>query len=348
MSNSIGVGVVGYGYAGRAFHSYLVNLADGLHLHGVMARREEQREQAQRERHCKTFATIDDMLADDEVGLVVIATPHDSHCELAIRAMRAGRHVVTDKIICMTTDEADRMIEEAQKQNVLFSVFHNRRWDGDFLTIKQIIDQKRIGDLMLVEECIYGYGNPRTWRGQMEKVGSCLFDWGAHLIDQALLTVRSPVERVVGTAQFMRPEFTVESWARCQIHFANDAVWVVEQSNSARVKKPHWLVLGTQGSLVKHGVDPQEDYMKREEIENAVEDPADRAQLVTENGDRDVVETLPGDWRKYYQNIADVLLRGADLAVKPEECRRALRILTAYLESIKTGQAVVIEDDIVV
>lgn len=348
MSRSIGVGVVGYGYAGRAFHSYLVGLADGLHLRGVMARREEQRAQAEQERGCLTYASMDEMLADRDVRVVVIATPHDSHCDLALQAMRAGRHVVTDKVICMTTAEADRMIEEAGKQNVLFSVFHNRRWDGDFLTIKQIIDEKRIGQLTTVEECIYGYGTPRTWRGQMEKVGSCLFDWGAHLVDQALMAVRCPVERVVGTAQFMRPEFTVESWARCQIHFANGVIWVVEQSNSAYVKKPHWLVLGTNGALIKHGVDPQEDYMKRGEIENAVEDPANRAQLTTPERGAETIDTLKGDWRKYYQNIADVLLRGADLAVRPEECRRALRILTAYLESIETRQAVVIEDDEVV
>lgn len=351
MSKSIGVGIAGYGFAGRSFHSYLVGLAQGLHVQGIMARRPEQREQAAHERGCATYATFEEMLADDGVGLVVLATPHDTHCELAVQAMRAGKHVVTDKIICMTTDEADRMIEEADRQGVLFSVFHNRRWDGDFLTVKRVIEEGLLGDLNLLEQCIYGYGRPRSWRGEIDKVGSLLFDWGAHLVDQALLLVREPVDRVLGSAQVKRAGQTVETWGRCQIHFANDAIYVVEQSNMALAQKPHWFVLGTEGSLVKHGVDPQEACMKRGEIEKATENPAERAVVTTTvGGMRSTVvpETISGDWRKYYQNIADVLLNGAELAVKPAECRRALRVLNAYLESCRTGLPVSLEGDIVV
>ncbi|MBT3374503.1 MAG: Gfo/Idh/MocA family oxidoreductase [Lentisphaerae bacterium] len=351
MAESIGVGIAGYGYAGRSFHSYLAGLADGLHVRGIMAPRSEQRQQAAREHSCATYARFEDVLADDGVGLVVLATPHDTHCDLAIQAMQAGKHVVTDKIICMTVEEADRMMEEAERQGVLFSVFHNRRWDGDFLTVKQVMGESLLGDINLVEQCVYGYNSPRTWRGEIGRVGSLLYDWGAHLVDQALLLIREPVDHVLGTAQFRREGQTVETWGRCQITFAGGTVWVVEQSNMALATKPHWFILGTTGSLVKHGVDPQEAYMKRGEIENATENLAERAVVTTTmEGERSTVvpETIRGDWRAYYQNIADVLLTGAELAVKPAECRRALRVLNAYKESCRTGMPVILDNDVVV
>ena len=128
----VNTAVIGYGYAGRAFHSYLASLADGLNLYAIATRDAERREAArQAYPNAQMYQTIDEVLADDAIDLVVLATPHDTHAELSIQAMDAGKHVVTDKIMAMNTAEADAMIAASQRNNVLLSVFHNRRWDWD-------------------------------------------------------------------------------------------------------------------------------------------------------------------------------------------------------------------------
>ncbi len=336
----IKVGIVGYGYAGRNFHSYLVKLAQGLQLYAIATRDPERRARASAEQGVKTFATLDEMLEDPEVQLVIIATPHDTHKELAVKALRAGRHVVVDKVMCLTTAEADEMIAEARRNQRMLSVFQNRRWDGDYLTVKKAIETGLLGRPLVFETAVMRYGQPRGWRAVRAQMGGILFDWGAHLVDQALLLVPSKVVSVTGFSQFEQPDTDIESYARCQIRFENGVLYSVEVSNLAHLGKPRWLVLGDKGALVKEGLDPQEAAMNRGEIEKAREDPAYyarvRASLAGQTCDM-VLTTLQGDWRKYYQNIANHLLQGEELAVKPEEVRRAVAVLEASKQSAETG-----------
>lgn len=335
------VGVVGYGYAGRSFHTYLVGLADGLSLHAVATRDSDRRARAAAERGVRTYETLDQMLEDDEVQLVVLATPHDVHVEQAIQCAQAGRHVVTDKVMCLATAEADRMIEAARRHDVLLSVFHNRRWDGDYLTIREAVKSGLLGRPLLFEAGVWGYGMPRGWRGEMGRGGGILYDWGAHLVDQAVQLVPSPVESVFGTAQFERAGTDIESYGRCQIRFANGVLYSVEVTNLARLGKPRWLVIGEHGALIKEGLDPQEEAMNRGVIEQAREDPAKRARIKTELHGRPVemvLDTIPGNWKTFYQNIADVLTKGAELAVTPESVRANVAVLEAYSRSVRSGQ----------
>ena len=161
----VNTAVIGYGYAGRAFHTYLVGLADGLNLYAIATRDAERREAA-REAYpnVQMYQTIDEVIADDAVDLVVLATPHDTHAELSIKAMDAGKHVVTDKIMAMNTAEADEMIAASERNNVLLSVFHNRRWDWDYNTVRKIIDDGLLGTPYLFQVAIMRYGPPRGWR----------------------------------------------------------------------------------------------------------------------------------------------------------------------------------------
>ena len=130
--------VIGYGFAGRCFHAYLIGLADGLDVYSIATRNPERRAAAaENYPDAVIYQTIDQVIANDLVDLVVLATPHDTHAELAIKAMDNGKHVVTDKIMCMNTAEAEAMIEASNRNNVLLSVFHNRRWDWDYTTVKK-------------------------------------------------------------------------------------------------------------------------------------------------------------------------------------------------------------------
>ena len=197
--------VIGYGFAGRCFHAYLVGLADGLNLYGIATSRSEARDQIQRDLGVKTFRHFDEVLADPAVDLVVLATPNDLHAPHAIQAMAAGKHVVTDKPMCLSMAEADQMIAASQKHDRLLSVFQNRRWDGDFLAVKDALAQGLLGDPFLLEMFWGQYGPPRGWRSIARHGGGKFFDLGAHLVDQALQLIDAPLDQGVRLLPLRRP-----------------------------------------------------------------------------------------------------------------------------------------------
>jgi len=343
----IHTGIVGYGFAGRSFHAYLISLVEGLQLAGVVTR-DPARRQAAAERSVPLYASLDEMLENDALRLIVIATPHDTHADLAIRAMNAGRHVVVDKVMCMNTAEADAMIAASRKNSVLLSVFHNRRWDGDFLTVKKVLEDGLIGAPFQIETAVCRYRSSRGWRSSLEQSGGLLFDWGAHLVDQALqLVAARPVSVDCHTHKHLWDGDT-EDHATCAIRFENGLLFTAEVSNLARIAKPRWRVLGTQGALVKEGLDPQEAAIIQGHIDTAEEPPEHRARIVTTlNGTlaEMSIESLRGSWKSYYQNISDVLHRGATPAVTAESMRPVMQVLDAARESAATGRSVPVKNE---
>ncbi len=343
MSRTIKTAVVGYGYAGQKFHSYLISLTPGLELYAVSTRNPERRAQAEADYGVKTYASLDALLQDAEVELVVIVTPHDTHRDLCVQTMDAGKHCVVDKALCLTQKEADDMIAARDRNGVLFSVFHNRRWDGDFLTVKKVKETGLLGDWFAVESTVFGYGPAKRWRAVKAQVGGQLYDWGAHLVDQALLLADSKPKRVWCHARPVVWDMDVDSYAKCVIEFEDGLCYTVELSRAARIPKPRWMVQGARGTLVKMGLDPQEAAMRAGDIDAAVNPPHERARVVTDvNGivSEMLLETIPGRWRNYYENIADVLLNGAELAVTAEEAAEVVRVVEAAMKSAETGQAV--------
>jgi len=171
MGGIIHVAIVGYGFAGRCFHAYLIDRTEGLNLYAVASRDPERRARAYADYRVRTYATLEELLGGDGVDLVVVATPHDVHAELAIQAMDAGKHVVVDKVMCMNAGEADEMIRARDRNNVVLSVFHNRRWDGDYLTVREILSEGLIGTPFLFEVGIVRYRRPGGWRSQKAHMG---------------------------------------------------------------------------------------------------------------------------------------------------------------------------------
>lgn len=343
MSAPIRAGIVGYGFAGRGFHAYLLTHEPRIRLRAVASRDPVRRERAASDYGCRTYTTLAELLADDEIDLVIIATPHHVHAEQAIAAMDAGKHCVCDKVMCLTSDEADAMLAARDRNGVLFSVFHNRRWDGDYLTIRRALADGLIGTPRLFEIGIWRYGAPRNWRSQKAAIGTIMHDWGAHFVDQMFQLVPGRVRTVTARAQYDWPHLDIESYLGCEAVFDTGVVCRIELCNRARIGKPHWYIVGEKGALRKEGVDPQEAAMLAGDIRAAREDPAHYAHVVTEIGGsigEMRLQTLPGDWTQYYRNIADALLEGAELAVKPEEAARGVRFLEAVQQAAATGQAV--------
>jgi predicted dehydrogenase len=344
---TIQVGILGYGFAGRGFHAYLLTHEPRLRLAAVATRDPERRRRAESDYGVGTFETLEAMLAEGGVDLVIIATPHHVHAEEAIAVMDAGKHCVCDKVMCLTREEADAMIAARDRNGVFFSVFHNRRWDGDYLTVRQVLDAGLLGAPRFFEIGIWRYGAPRSWRSEKAAVGTIMHDWGAHFVDQMFQLVPGKVVSVTARAQQDWPELDIESYLGADVTFENGVLYRIELSNRARLGKPHWYIVGERGALTKQGVDPQEAAMLRGDIKAAQEDPALYAQVSTETAGTLAemrLQTVRGDWTGYYRNIADALLDGADLAVKPEEARRGVVLLQAVEESIRSGRTVEFEE----
>ncbi len=344
------VAVVGYGYAGRTFHSYLVERTEGLELYAISTRSAEAQRLAEAEHpRARIYGSIGELLQDEQVQLVILATPHDTHRDLAVLAMDAGKHVVVDKIMCMNAREASDMIDTRDRNGVMLSVFHNRRWDWDYLTVKKAVADGLIGEPYLFEAGILSYRPPHGWRAALQSSGGILYDWPAHFVDQALQLVAAQVEGVFCEILTRdRWGTDIGNYAKLLIRFANDVLYQIEIGNLAAIGKPRWYVLGTLGALIKHGLDPQEAALRRGDIDAAQEDPADRARVVSfcDGALHDhVLDSVHGSWLSYYGNIAAVLNEGAELAVTPEQIYRVMLVYDAAIESAKRGQVVRLSHD---
>lgn len=338
----IGVGIVGYGYAGRVFHCPLINQVEGLRLVAVSSRDAQRREQARQQWNVRTYTRPEELLSDEQVQLVVIATPHHTHHMLGKMALQAGKHVVIDKPFTITTSEADDLIHEARKRNLLLSAFHNRRWDWDYLTVRKVIDEGLLGEVWQLESCVGRYGHSSRWRAQRDSMGSLLHDWGAHLVDQAIQLMGLPMQ-VMAWRHFRMWQSDVESFIRAVLDYGEGRIFTVEVNYLRAAERPRWYVLGDRGGLVKYGLDPQEEALRIGNIDAAAEPPEYWARVwlyeegqVTER----TIDSVHGDWREYYRNIAAVLLRGEELAVKPEQAREVMRVIEAVLQSAETSQPV--------
>jgi scyllo-inositol 2-dehydrogenase (NADP+) len=333
--------VVGHGLAGRAIHCPLIRRQPGLRLVGVVARNAQVRAEVESLWGVRGLASLDDALADDSVRLIVIATPHDTHPELAVRALEAGKDCVVDKVMALDTAGADRMIAARDASGRMLSVFHNRRWDWDFMTIRDILARGMIGRPLLIESAVCRYAAPRTWRGQLASAGTILHDWGAHLIDQALEMGLGPCRRLSAwIVPAPWPGVDSGGHGRIVLEF-DDVLFQVETSRVSRFDRPRWSVVGTDGAFVKAGIDPQEDALRAGNIDHAEELPVNLGRLRV-NPDRDsasnpafetIVPSVRGHWDSYYANIADVIKGRAPLVVTAEQAREVVRVLEAATRS---------------
>ncbi len=325
---SIKCGVVGYGPAfnmGR-FHADIISKTRGLELRAIADINPERLEIAKKDfPWIETYTSIEKMLEKSDVECVTIVTPHNTHASLALKALRAGKHVIVEKPMCISVDEADQMIEEANKAGVMLTVFHNRRLDGSFLAIKEVINQGIIGKVFHIESFGGGYNHPgHWWRSDKKISGGAFYDWGAHFIDWILNIIPEKIKGVYGNFyKFVWNDVTNEDHVEATIIFESGAKANVQLSNIAIVKKPRWRILGTTGGILDEGDGKLKVYRHINGLN-----------YVTE------VKYKKTDWSLYYQNIVEHLVNGKELLVKPEEARRVIEVIEAAEKSSKTGTLV--------
>jgi scyllo-inositol 2-dehydrogenase (NADP+) len=335
----IGVGLIGYGMASRVFHAPVIEAVPSLRLKKIVERRGD----ASRGRHegAETVRDVDEVLRDETVELVVVATPNESHFYLASRALLAGKHVVVEKPFTNTSAEARELMELAKSRNRLVSAHQNRRWDGDFMTVRKILEGGLLGRLVEYESHFDRYRNeprPGAWREAEGPGSGVLYDLGSHLIDHALVLFGLPDE-ISADVRTQREFAKAVDGFDVRLRYEGLRV-TLKASMLAREPGPRFVLHGTEGSFVKHGLDPQEDALKLGQSpasEGWGEETEERwGVLNTTVGGvhlRGRVETLAGRYADYYRNVADAIRGRAELIVKPEEAANTIRVIELALES---------------
>jgi predicted dehydrogenase len=333
--------IIGYGYVGRTFHAPLIRATPGLALTIIGS---SQPEDAIHETAPDVRVVSDPLAAatDPEVDLVVIASPNDSHAKLAEAALGAGKHVVVDKPFTVTLAEARQVVVVAARARRLLSVFQNRRWDSDFLTVQAALASGRLGTLVQFESRIDRYRPVAQdrWREMPAPGGGLWFDLGAHLVDQALLLFGLPQSVTLHTASQRRadsaPDWFLAVLTYPHLHAILSA-GVLVSGGSAR-----FMLHGTAASLVKAGVDVQEAQL-REGVAPGDLDwgiDLDAAKLFDgATGEIELVSAADGDYRRYYEGVRDAILGAAPNPVTPAEAIAVMAVIAAGEESAALGRS---------
>jgi len=331
VATEVRCGILGYGGAfnmGRG-HAGWIDEQPGMRTVAMCDRDPARVEVAKEELpHLEGYYTeVDDLLAHEGLDLVVVILPHNLHATFALRCLEASKHVILEKPMCITVDEANSLVGAARERGLMLSVFHNRRWDGDYLTIREIIARGIIGDVFHIEAGIGGYSHPGFWwRSNKAISGGVLYDWGAHFVDWLLNLVPSPVAQVMGDLQ-KRVWYAVDNADHGEIYirWENGVTASFVTSSIAASLRPKWRILGTKGA-----------------IEAAWNGPLKVISLANGVRHEGTVEvTLPGyGVAPYYRNIADHLLFGEALQVTGESARRVIAVIQAAEESAKLGRSV--------
>ena len=328
--------IIGVGNAGRFIHAPLIASTPGLRLAGVCARDPARRTEAASALGCGAWDSYEAVLADASVDTVVLATPTADHVPQALAALTAGKHVVVDKPVCLDLASLDRLAEAERRSGRSLTVFHNRRWDGDFLTVQRLLAAGSLGSPRAIELAWGAFGRPRGWRATVAGGGGRVYDLGTHMADQLCQLMPSRPISVFARLHDPLPGDEVESHAHLVIGFADGATGVIETGYISAIAKPRFRVLGSVASFEKHGLDPQEAALKAGDVDAAREDP-DCYGWLSDGSTRTRVPTVPGSWRGFYIALGEHLAGRAANPVPLASVRPAMAIIEAAFRSAQRG-----------
>ena len=344
----IRVALIGYGLAGASFHAPFIATTPSLDLRAIVTHDPERRARAARDHPQARIVDDADVLWREasELDLVVVATPNRTHVPLARAALAAGLAVVVDKPLAPTAAQAEALIDEAQRRGVALTVYHNRRWDGDFITLRQLVAAGSLGTVFRFESRFDRWrptpkGNWRE-RGDPAEAGGILYDLGSHLIDQALVLL-GPVTSVYAELDRRRDGVEADDDSFLALTHASGARSHVGMSAVAGQTVVRLRVLGSRAAYVKHGLDVQEEALRRGERPNQPgwgEEPPARWGSLGAGDDVRPVPTVRGEYPAFYAGVARALRDGGPMPVDPRDAVAGLRIIEAARSSAATGSVI--------
>jgi predicted dehydrogenase len=330
-SPPVGVGLIGYGAIAQA-HAASITSTAGLALAGICDVSEARREAAAHDWSVRTHARAEDLLEDPDVGLVVVGTPPSIHADSVMAALRAGKHVVCEKPFALRVEEVDRMIDAAAARDLVLTVFQSRRWDPDYLALRDVVRSGSIGEVFYMELFIGGYDHPCDyWHSHEPISGGTIYDWG--YFDWILQLMPDTVRTVTANAhKRVWHDVTNSDQVRVDLTFDGGAQASFLQSDIAAARKPKWYVLGTQGAAVGEW-----------QAEAVPADFPARVRIlrpgVAGAAHEESLALAPRDDHGFYRNLADHLAWDEALAVTPEQARRTVAVMEAATHSISRGGA---------
>lgn len=336
-ASDIKVGVIGYGGAFNMGRAHLEQMKKAGMTPIAVCEIDKARLKVAEEEFpgIETYSSVDQMLKTSDVNLITIITPHDTHAPLALKCLKAGKSVCSEKPLAITTAECDAMIREAKKHKVVLTTYHNRHWDGCILeAVKKIKKQKVIGDIVRIEAHMGGYSAPRDWwRSSKKMSGGITYDWGVHLLEYSLQLLDDDLAEVSG---FAKTGF----WAK-DSKFKKDCI-EDEGFLVARFKQGGWI------SLCITSIDSNSKTADRGWIEIT----GTEGTYIFDGGTYKIIKHKKGvltvttgknpdsQGDKYYQNVADHMVKGTELIISGEWARRPIHILDLGNKSAATGKAI--------
>jgi len=337
-------GTVGYGGMGSYHVEGLIPAeTERLEVIGTYDIDQERQAEAQ-EKGTTVYDSYEDLLADAEVEAVLIATPNDSHKKLAIQALKAGKHVVIEKPVTMNVAEFDEVLEVADEEGKVVMVHQNRRWDPDFLLVRDLFEDRALGDIFQIESRVHGAnGIPGDWRHEKEHGGGMLLDWGIHLLDQILWLIDSPIADVKVDMSYILGD-EVDDGFTIHLTFENGIRTIVEVGTTNFTSLPRWYVKGNKGTARIDNWDLSGEMVVATGTETEAKPSPIRAGVGLTKTMAPPVDgvtkkiPLPKPTKaqtSFYRNFYEVVREGADPIVQNDEVRAVMTLIDEIMEQVE-------------
>jgi scyllo-inositol 2-dehydrogenase (NADP+) len=347
MTKPLQTAIIGYGKSGKEIHTPLIDACDGTVLRSVVRRSGPE--------HVEGWSGIEvirdyrDVLSKPEIDLIVITAPNHLHYNMAREALKAGKHVVVDKPFTVTADEAFELVAMANELRLVLTVFQNRRWDGDFLTIQKLISDNVVGRIVEFESAFNRFRNqlrPDAWKEKALPGSGILYDLAPHLVDQALQLFGKPDKLYADIRNQRGGE--ADDWFEIVFYYDGFRA-TLKAGMLVPEPTPRFVLRGEQGSYVKFGTDPQEEALASGKDPKSPgwgrEDASVFGVLHSEESGKLVqktIKTAPGNYPHFYRNLADAIRKGSSLSVKPEEAAGVIRIIELAKEGHQRGRVILL------
>ncbi|HEY0094650.1 MAG TPA: oxidoreductase [Archangium sp.] len=337
MTAPLRTGLIGYGLSGARFHAPLLAAEPAFTLAAVSTRRAAE---VSRDWPGVRVLSLDELLADPSLELVIIATPNDTHAALAERALLAGKHVVVEKPFTLDSSEATRLDTLARERGRCLTVFHNRRWDGDFLTVRQLLEQGRLGRLFSFESHFDRF-RPQVkarWKEDDVPGGGTLWDLGSHLIDQALQLFGLP-ESITADLGRQRTGARATDWFHLVLRYGELRV-LLHSGSVVHEPWPRFVLHGEVDAWSKYGLDPQEEQLGaglRPGLAGWGVEPPERSGRLSHGGS---VPGLPGRYEAFYRQLAAAIAGEGPVPVTAESAGQVIRVIEAAVRSAQEGRRI--------